>query len=156
MLHACLWESPFGTMVLTEEDGALTSLYLGEKLPAGAAGPTPLLQAAMAQLEEYFRGERTQFSLPLAPKGTLFQREVWQELTRIPYGETITYRQLAERLGRPKASRAVGHANGKNPIWIIQPCHRVVGSDGSLTGYAGGLAMKQALLDWERTHKPQL
>ena len=143
-------------MVLTEEDGALTSLYLGEKLPAGAAGPTPLLQAAMAQLEEYFRGERTQFSLPLAPKGTLFQREVWQELTRIPYGETITYRQLAERLGRPKASRAVGHANGKNPIWIIQPCHRVVGSDGSLTGYAGGLAMKQALLDWERTHKPQL
>src|SRR5205807_4847601 len=102
------------------------------------------------QLAEYFAGERRQFDVPLKLAGTPFQQRVWLELARIPFGTTITYAELAQRLGRPTASRAVGHANGRNPISIIVPCHRVIGADGKLTGYAGGLDKKQWLLAWER------
>jgi methylated-DNA-[protein]-cysteine S-methyltransferase len=112
----------------------------------------PLLRRAAEQLEAYFEGRRQSFSLPLAPVGTPFQRRVWAELQRIPFGETITYSALARRAGRPKAIRAAGAANARNPISIAIPCHRVLGKDGSLTGYGGGLAKKRALLDLEGAH----
>ena len=105
---------------------------------------------ATRQLQEYFDGERRQFSLPLAPRGTEFQRRVWAALAEIPYGETRSYGELATALGRPGASRAVGMANGRNPISIVVPCHRVVGANGSITGYAGGVERKVYLLDFER------
>jgi methylated-DNA-[protein]-cysteine S-methyltransferase len=109
-----------------------------------------VLRRAAAQLTEYFAGQRRAFDLPLAPRGTGFQRLVWEALTRIPHGETRSYRELACSLGRPSACRAVGAANGQNPISIIVPCHRVIASNGDLTGYAGGLAAKRWLLDHER------
>ena len=108
-----------------------------------------ILKECTQQLNEYFHGKRIEFSLPLAPKGTDFQKIVWSELQRIPIGKTVTYMDMAKRLGDPKVIRAAGTANGKNPIAIIIPCHRVIGSDGSLTGYAGGLKRKQWLLEHE-------
>ena len=108
------------------------------------------LRTAKRQLSEYFDGTRRDFELPLAPDGTVFQRRVWDELCRIPYGETISYGELAHRIRKPTASRAVGAANGRNPLAIIVPCHRVIGADGTLTGYGGGLPTKQALLALER------
>lgn len=107
------------------------------------------LATAVAQLEAYFAGQLEEFDLELAPQGTPFQKQVWQELERIPYGTTISYGELAERIGNPKAVRAVGTANGANPLPIVIPCHRVIGADGSLTGYAGGLELKEALLALE-------
>ena len=112
-----------------------------------------MLVRAQRQLEEYFRGERTRFDLPLQPKGTPFQLAVWRALTEIPYGETASYGDVARAVGRPKAFRAVGMANHCNPIPIIVPCHRVIGSDGRLTGYAGGLEIKRALLELEQKWK---
>jgi methylated-DNA-[protein]-cysteine S-methyltransferase len=106
--------------------------------------------AVREQLAGYFAGERQQFDLPIKLAGTPFQQRVWQELVRIPFGTTITYAQLAQRVGKPTASRAVGHANGRNPISIVVPCHRVIGANGKLTGYAGGIDKKQWLLAWER------
>src|SRR5205085_10571542 len=111
----------------------------------------PPFAAAIAQLRAYFRGESTAFDVPLELRGTPFQRRVWASLCTIPYGETVTYGALAQRLGTPSAARAVGLANGRNPVGIIVPCHRVVGSDGSLTGYGGGLDRKRRLLEFERT-----
>jgi methylated-DNA-[protein]-cysteine S-methyltransferase len=105
--------------------------------------------AVTAQLEEYFAGRRQDFDLPLAPRGSEFQRRVWEELSRIPYGVTISYAELAARVGRPGAARAVGRANGTNPIPVVIPCHRVIGADGSLTGYGGGMPLKRALLALE-------
>jgi O-6-methylguanine DNA methyltransferase len=113
-----------------------------------------LLAPVRTQLEAYFRGELRGFDLPLAPHGTPFQLQVWAELRKIPYGQTISYGELARRLGNPLLTRAVGTANGANPISIIVPCHRVIGADGSLTGYAGGLQLKRALLDLERGSGP--
>ncbi len=110
----------------------------------------PLLARAAGQLAEFFRGERRAFDLPLAPGGTAFQGRVWEELRRIPYGETVSYGELARRIGAPGASRAVGMANGANPISILIPCHRVIGSSGRLTGYGGGVERKAFLLDLER------
>lgn len=109
-----------------------------------------ILERAAEQLGEYFAGQRTTFDLPLEPDGTAFERSVWEELTRIPYGQTISYGQLAHRLGNPKAVRAVGRANGQNPISIIIPCHRVIGASGQLVGYGGGLDRKRFLLDLEQ------
>ncbi len=103
-----------------------------------------------AQLEEYFAGERTSFDIPLAPEGAPFEREVWRALEEIPYGETVSYGEIARRVGQPTAARAVGTANGRNPIAVIVPCHRVIGADGSLTGYGGGLERKRLLLELER------
>ncbi|MEM8902903.1 MAG: methylated-DNA--[protein]-cysteine S-methyltransferase [Actinomycetota bacterium] len=110
----------------------------------------PVLDAAASQLAEYFDGDRTEFDLPLDPHGTEFQVAAWKALAEIPYGETATYSEQAERIGRPTAVRAVGAANGRNPLSIVLPCHRVVGADGSLTGFAGGLDAKRLLLDHER------
>lgn len=138
--------SPFGLLTLTEENGAITALRFGG---SAANDASPVLDAAETQLREYFAGERQSFDLPLAPAGTPFQRAVWDALCAIPYGETRTYAQIAAAIGSPKACRAVGMANNRNPIAILIPCHRVIGASGSLTGYAGGLDVKQALLALE-------
>lgn len=113
-----------------------------------------MIDSCAEQLIEYFAGARKSFDLSLSPSGTTFQQSVWTELRKIPYGTTINYGEQARRIGQPKASRAVGAANGKNPIAIIVPCHRVVGASGSLTGFAGGMDMKKALLDLEFEHTP--
>jgi methylated-DNA-[protein]-cysteine S-methyltransferase len=149
--------SPVGDLVLTAERGHLTGLYLpGQRRPpdmppASAERDAAPLRAARHQLGEYFAGRRTSFDLPLAPAGTAFRRLVWDELLRVGFGETTTYRELAARIGRPTAVRATGAANGANPISIVIPCHRVIGSGGALTGYGGGLAAKRFLLDLERS-----
>lgn len=123
--------------------------FCGQEVPA--QGPvSPVLAQAAAQLAEYFAGQRQSFTIPLAPRGTPFQQEVWRALCAIPYGQTRSYGQLAAALGRPSAARAVGGACRRNPIWLMIPCHRVVGASGSLTGYAGGLERKKALLALEQ------
>lgn len=142
---------PFGRFGVEEKEGAFTHLYLN---PAGAVLPaeereTPLLAEAMRQLAEYFAGERREFELPLAPEGTPFMRRVWAELVKVPYGATATYGEIAERIGNPGGSRAVGLANNRNPIAIIIPCHRIIGSSGKLVGYAGGVELKERLLALE-------
>lgn len=136
-----------GPLTLVACDGALTELRFAE---GGTSEPTPLLLRAREELEEYFAGTRRTFDLPLAPQGTPFQQQVWQALRTIPYGSTCTYGALAAAIGRPKASRAVGMANHCNPLPILIPCHRVVGSTGHLTGYAGGLDRKRQLLAIEK------
>lgn len=146
--------SPVGPIVLAADEVGLTHLLFGHRVETppegdGSARGAEILAETESQLAEYFEGEREAFSLPLHPQGTEFQRAVWSALEGIPYGETISYRELADRIGRPKAVRAVGAANGKNPISIIVPCHRVIGADGSLTGYGGGLPAKQTLLALE-------
>ncbi|HEX6921451.1 MAG TPA: methylated-DNA--[protein]-cysteine S-methyltransferase [Actinomycetes bacterium] len=144
-------DSPVGPLLLTSDGRALTRvLFDADPDPDWSAQPCELLDRAVEQLREYFAGERTEFDLPLAPDGTPFQRRVWEALRTIPYAETISYRQLADRVGNPSASRAVGLANGRNPISLVVPCHRVIGADGSLTGYGGGLDRKRTLLDLER------
>ncbi len=154
MYHANI-NSMLGVISLTEEDGALTELrILPDAAPELEAIPrreavSPLLAQAEEQLNEYFSHLRRDFDLPLAPKGTVFQRQVWAALEDIPYGETRTYAQIAAAIGRPQAARAVGAACGKNPLWLVIPCHRVIGSSGALTGYAGGLEAKAALLQLE-------
>ena len=139
--------SPIGPLTLTERDGALVRLSFGAHGPCDP--PTPVLRRAIGQLNEYFAGTRREFDLPLAPNGTEFQLACWQALTEIPYGETRSYGEQAARIGRPDRARAVGAANGANPIAIIQPCHRVIGADGSLVGFGGGLETKRRLLDLE-------
>lgn len=141
-----------GTIGIVEQDGAITGAYFqGETVPADAEmGETPLLREAGQQLSEYLAGTRKQFSLLLAPAGTDFQRVVWNALIAIPCGETRTYAQIAQQIGSPKAARAVGLANNRNPIPIFIPCHRVIGADGGLAGYAGGLELKRFLLALEQ------
>ncbi|MGV9346124.1 methylated-DNA--[protein]-cysteine S-methyltransferase [Streptomyces spiralis] len=152
--HAVV-DSPYGPLTLVAEDGLLCGLYMTDQRHRppeetfGACAATAAFDAAEEQLEAYFAGELKEFTLELRLNGTPFQRRVWDQLRTIPYGETRTYGELADALGSPAASRAVGLANGKNPIGIIVPCHRVVGADGSLTGYGGGLDRKKRLLDFE-------
>ncbi|AKH85547.1 cysteine methyltransferase [Streptomyces sp. CNQ-509] len=151
-------DSPVGPLTLVAEDDSLTGLYMTDQRhrPAEETFGTPAdpgdppFAAAAAQLTAYFAGERTDFDLPLHLAGTPFQQRVWEQLRQIPYGETISYGELAERVGNPAASRAVGMANGRNPVGIIVPCHRVVGANGSLTGYGGGIDRKKQLLALER------
>ena len=145
-----LFDSPLGWMGLAAEDGAIIRLYLpGQGVPRIMTRETPLLAEGKRQLEEYFAGRRRDFDLPLAPHGTPFQLKCWQALREIPYGTVLSYGELARRVGNARGSRAVGGANHHNPISIIIPCHRVIGADGSLTGYGGGLDMKEALLRLE-------
>ncbi|MEW2624474.1 methylated-DNA--[protein]-cysteine S-methyltransferase [Streptomyces sp. NPDC048106] len=151
-------DSPYGHLTLVAaDDGALCGLYMTgqrHRPPEESFGPRDdsprCFAAAREQLAAYFAGELREFTVELNLRGTPFQRSVWEQLSRIPYGETRTYGQLADALGSPGASRAVGLANGRNPVGIIVPCHRVVGTDGSLTGYGGGLDRKRRLLDFER------
>lgn len=149
------FDSPIGRLLLTTNGTALTGLYMEISRKAqstegwvedGSAAPLP---ETVRQLSEYFSGRRREFDLPLRLEGTVFQQRVWRELCEIPYGETWSYGQLAKRIGKPGASRAVGLANGSNPISILVPCHRVIGADGSLTGYGGGIERKQWLLAHE-------
>ena len=149
------WESPIGVYLLVvDEEGRLAGVYRdGQRhLPDDAAlgeRDDTVAEEVVEQLAEYFAGERREFDLELAPRGTEFQREVWAALRAIAYGETTTYGELARLIGRPQASRAVGAATGRNPWSIIVPCHRLVGGNGSLTGYAGGLEAKEFLLELE-------
>jgi len=152
-------ESPIGRLLLLCDGEALTGLYMdtsGSPPPDtrgwrddASAGPLP---AAVLQLGEYFSGKRRAFDLPLRLRGTSFQERVWRTLLEIRYGETLSYGELARRIGNPNASRAVGLANGRNPVSIVVPCHRVIGADGSLTGYGGGLSAKRWLLAHEGLH----
>ena len=158
MLHTTI-ESPIGELLLTGDGEAISGLYIQDGL--AAMDPEPgwrrddnAFAEAREQLGEYFAGERTEFDLPLAPEGTEFQRRVWDELRAIPYGDTRSYAELARAVGKPGAARAVGAANGRNPITVIVPCHRVIGSSGDLAGFSGGLERKRALLDLEATGTP--
>ena len=137
--------TPFGPMLLVADEGRLLRFSPG----SGGNDTTPLLLEAERQLREYFSGQRKNFALPLAPAGTQFQQRVWDALCTIPYGETRSYGEIAAQIGSPKASRSVGAANHSNPLLIFIPCHRVIGANRKLTGYAGGLNMKSALLALE-------
>jgi methylated-DNA-[protein]-cysteine S-methyltransferase len=150
MLYSIL-STPIGPLMLTGDTHALTGLHLPGRHPAsdGLLRDDERFADEARQLGEYFDGTRTSFEIPRRPAGGEFQRRVWAELERIPYGETASYGEIARRLGAPTASRAVGAANGRNPIAIVVPCHRVIGASGSLTGYGGGLECKRALLDLE-------
>ena len=156
--HRVLPDTPIGPLVVVADGDAVVAVWMTEQRHAPDPGthgePAPdgdeLLETATRQLEEYFSGSRTEFELPLAAEGTPFQQRVWAALREIPYGETWSYGELAEHIGRPGAARAVGLANGRNPISVVVPCHRVIGSTGSLTGYGGGIERKRALLDLER------
>ncbi|WP_328767638.1 methylated-DNA--[protein]-cysteine S-methyltransferase [Streptomyces sp. NBC_00286] len=148
-------DSPYGPLTLVATDSVLSGLYMTDQRHRppeetfGAPDDTPFGEA-IDQLKAYFAGELKEFDVPMCLDGTPFQRTVWDQLRRIPYGETRSYGELADAIGNPKASRAVGLANGRNPLGIIVPCHRVVGANGSLTGYGGGLDRKKRLLDFER------
>src|SRR4051812_30911345 len=147
------WRSPIGELLLAGDEHALRALHLPNRHargPGWTEADAPFARA-VEQLEQYFAGERTAFELPLAARGTRFDEAVWDALSEIPYGETRSYGEVAQAIGRPDRARAVGSANARNPLAIIVPCHRVIGSDGSLTGYGGGLERKRALLALEAT-----
>lgn len=155
MLYYSYVASPLGPLLIAGDSAGLRMIHF-QRHPVQQP-PAPdwhedrhLLRAAIDQIEAYFAGTLRQFTLPLAPQGTPFQQAVWDALQRIPYGETTSYGALARQLGKPRAARAVGAANGQNPLALVIPCHRVIGSTGKLTGYAGGLDIKQALLAFER------
>ncbi len=157
ILSSKIIDSPVGMLTLVAEEDALVAILWEDDAPGRVPLPLladapdhPVLAEAERQLREYFAGARQEFDLPLRFRGTEFQRAVWNVLLTIPFGETWSYGEIARSLGRPGASRAVGAANGRNPISIVAPCHRVIGSNGALTGFAGGLAAKQALLALEQ------
>lgn len=153
-MRYCEMSTPIGRLLLAGDGGRLRRVSFENGLHPAEVGERwqrteEPFREAIAQLDAYFEGRLRRFDLALAPEGTPFQREVWSALTDIPYGETVSYSELARRLGRPAASRAVGAANGRNPIPIIVPCHRVIGANGSLTGFGGGLGIKRRLLELE-------
>ncbi len=147
-MTASFMNSPVGILKITQSDKGIRSVSVVDQKEAVEEGE--YLDKAMIQLEEYFQGIRKEFDVKLDMEGTAFQKLVWEALIRIPYGQTLTYKEIAEQIGRPKAYRAVGMACNKNPIPIIVPCHRVIGSNHHLVGYAYGLEMKQFLIDWEK------
>ena len=151
MKYAWQYETPIGKITLVEEDRKITNLnFPKEEMPSDAKHEeTQALMLAAKQLTEYFAGSRKVFDMPLGPKGTAFQQAVWEALLQIPYGETVSYGKLANSIGRPGAARAVGLANNRNPIPLIIPCHRVIGANGKLVGYGGGLPIKEQLLAME-------
>jgi methylated-DNA-[protein]-cysteine S-methyltransferase len=147
MTFSTRFSSSFGHLTLEGDDSRVTRLGFGDA--SAPQGDAVSLSAAAIQLEQYFAGERTEFDVAIELRGTEFERRVWDAVRAIPYGSTATYAEIAARIGRPGACRAVGRANALNPVAIVIPCHRVIGSDGSLTGYAGGIEMKRALLALE-------
>ena len=154
-LDPIFYKTPLGTAkIVGDENGIQSIAVLNEEIASSLDIPE-CLKACISQLQEYFEGKRKSFNLKLNPQGTEFQQSVWKELLNIPYGKTRTYLEQTKQIGDPKAIRAVASANGKNPIWIVIPCHRVVGSDGSLTGYAGGVWRKKWLLEHESPVKQQ-
>ena len=153
MKNTAMFQTILGQVVISEQDGAITELFFAKDTHySGNNRITPVLKEAEKQLSEYLSGIRKTFDLKLAAKGTEFQKMVWNTLQEIPYGETRSYKQVAEMIGRPGAYRVVGMTNSKNPILIITPCHRILGSDGKLVGYAGGLEIKKNLLEMERNY----
>lgn len=164
--RSCRLQTPIGVIYIEENGEAVTSLYIDntheeryyfdesdKKLQFLDEPASDLLETAGIQLMEYFQGKRKEFSIPLAPQGTEFQKKVWKALCTIPYGQTASYGEIATQIGNPKACRAVGGANNKNPIMIFIPCHRVIGADGSLVGFGGGLGAKRYMLDLEKGEK---
>lgn len=154
IIYETCYKSPLGPIKMVGNQDCILSLdFVEDELPGGTDLPF-CLKACVKQIDEYFKGQRREFLLNLDPVGTNFQKLVWQKLEKIPFGAVATYGEIAKAIGKPKASRAVGSANGKNPISIIIPCHRVIGSDGALTGYGGGLWRKEWLLKHERGFHP--
>jgi methylated-DNA-[protein]-cysteine S-methyltransferase len=161
-MEECIINSPLGFTKITGDENGISSIIVlnsdlsAEEVDEKVTDIIPLeLEDCVQQLQEYFEGTRKNFDLQLNPEGTDFQKTVWDALLTIPYGKTLSYLDLSKKLGDVKAIRAVANANGKNPLWIVVPCHRVIGSDGSLTGYAGGLHRKKWLLDHENPYKQQ-
>lgn len=152
-MPSIIMDSPVGPLTLEEKGGKLSGVFFGEKNGSERNQNSEVLKEAQKQLTEYFQGKRSRFDLPLQLEGTSFRKQVWQALQQIPYGQTISYGQLAKKIGNPRAVRAVGGANHHNPISIIIPCHRVIGADGGLTGYGGGLEIKRFLLELEKTNE---
>ena len=155
MTYSMQLETPIGPLTITATKKAVTAIRFGTQVPEGStrctgAEATPLLRKAAEEIGDYFAGSRRKFTLPLAPEGTPFQQKVWEALRTIPYGETRTYKQIAIQIGHNQSFRAVGMASNRNPIAIVVPCHRVIGYDGKLTGYAGGLDIKGRLLELEK------
>jgi methylated-DNA-[protein]-cysteine S-methyltransferase len=149
-MRYAVMNTSMGPVTVASTEKGLASVHFGENVPEGAAADESANQGVLEQLAEYFQGKRRLFDLQLDLEGTSFQKSVWNELSRIPYGETRSYGEIAAAIGKPGAARAVGMANHNNPIAVVVPCHRVVGRDGSLTGYAGGLHLKEQLLTIER------
>ncbi|WP_242092325.1 methylated-DNA--[protein]-cysteine S-methyltransferase [Aestuariivivens sediminicola] len=154
-MESCIIETPLGFTKIVGDDYGITDITVLNSTEKITDIIPESLEECVIQLNEYFEGTRQQFDLALNPQGTDFQNKVWRQLEQIPYGKTITYFELSKQLGDIKAIRAVAQANAKNPIWIVIPCHRVIGSDGHLTGYAGGLHRKRWLLEHECPHKQQ-
>lgn len=156
MKNRCHYESPVGMICMEEQDGAVTGVYIDKEYTTEDRRrdvETPVLKEARRQLSEYFLKQRKEFDLPLAPQGTEFQKKVWEALCTIPYGETRSYGEIARQIGNSKASRAVGGANNKNHIMIVIPCHRVIGANGALVGFGGGLDVKEFLLELEKQER---
>lgn len=154
MVQTTFFKCPLGVVKIVGDANGISEISILDEGEVFDSIPNDLEQAVI-QLQEYFEGKRTHFDLKLNPKGTDFQQSVWQELLNIPYGETLSYMELSKKIGDVKAIRAVAAANGKNPLWIVIPCHRVIGTDGSLTGYAGGLWRKKWLLELENPTNQQ-
>lgn len=154
MKSVFFYDTTIGKIGIAEDGTSITNVYFEDEKGAKDANliETPLLKEAANQINEYFNGNRKSFELPISPSGTEFQKSVWKALQEIPYGETRSYKEIAIAVGNEKACRAVGMANNKNPISIIIPCHRVIGTNGKLVGYAGGLKVKDYLLKMEKTH----
>ena len=150
MIYQYSYETKLGSVTIVEEDGALLAITTHHTYE-GIKQETPLINEAYRQLSEYLLGERKRFDLPLNPQGTVFQQQVWKALCDIPYGETRSYKQIAEAIGNPKAVRAVGMANNRNPLLIVVPCHRIIGANGKLVGYAAGIEKKEFLLKLEKS-----
>ncbi|MDR0646261.1 MAG: methylated-DNA--[protein]-cysteine S-methyltransferase [Elusimicrobiota bacterium] len=157
MKNYFIYKMPVGKIALAQTDGKITDITLAKNFDKKdfVKKETRFIKKAAKQLEDYFAGKLKKFDLPLAPEGTAFQKSVWTALTKIPYGQTRSYKDIAIAIKNPKAARAVGGANNKNPIFIVIPCHRVIGADGSLTGYACGLGIKKRLLDIETNTSSQ-
>ena len=154
MTQIAFLKSPLGITKIVGDANGISEISVSDEGEVSVSIPKELEQAVI-QLQDYFEGKRTHFNLKLNPKGTEFQQRVWQELLNIPFGKTLSYLELSKKLGDVKAIRAVAAANGKNPLWIVVPCHRVIGTDGSLTGYAGGLGRKKWLLEHENPTNQQ-
>ena len=150
MIYQYSYETKLGSVTIVEEDGALLAITT-HRTYEGIKQETPLINEAYRQLSEYLLGERKRFDLPLNPQGTVFQQQVWKALCDIPYGETRSYKQIAEAIGNPKAVRAAGMANNRNPLLIVVPCHRVIGANGKLVGYGAGIEKKEFLLKLEKS-----
>ncbi|MFB0496917.1 methylated-DNA-[protein]-cysteine S-methyltransferase [Mucilaginibacter sp. OAE612] len=148
-MSVAYFRTPVGIARITEEEGFIASVSIRDEEYDIEPAPTPLLQAAIDELNEYFAGTRKQFTFPIKQEGSEFQQQVWDELVQIPYGTTITYAQQSNQMNNPLAIRAIASANGRNNLWVVVPCHRVIGSNGSLTGYAGGIWRKKWLLEHE-------